>query len=266
MKFGWPISVFLHLGLIGVGLITLSGPLDISDESRVIPIDIVTVSETTNIRATVRSETPEPTQDETPMQVQTPMENAPEEGEEQSRVTQTAPSVAALTPTPGGDQPADVSEEKPESDSFNLDDISALVDRTRATQPDANQQIAPQSEQNFYEFADNARRSVGEGTALTASEVDALKSAMYKCWRIPLDATSPEELIVRVRVKLRGDGAVERVDLVDQAAVFNSRNPFMAVAAQRAVAAVSKCAPYDFLPRDKYDTWKDMVLRFKPEI
>lgn len=264
MKFGWPISIIFHALFVAGGVLAFSKHIDTNDESRIIPVEMLSVSEFDNIRAAAKSNEPEEPPD-TPMQLETPMENAPDVG---------TPDVATSepeTPTPAN-PPTDteasdaLKPEEPTPPAFDLDSMSALIDKTRTTQPDANQQQTLQSEENFYAYAENARRGVGEGTDLSISEITALKSAMYRCWRIPLDAKNPEELIVSVRVRLRGNGTVQSADLVDPGAIRRSPNPYMTIAAQRAVNAVSKCAPYDFLPSNKYDTWKDMVLRFKPEL
>jgi hypothetical protein len=45
--------------------------------------------------------------------------------------------------------------------------------------------------------------------------------------------------------------------------VLNSMpHPAFAAAAQSAVRAVLACQPYDFLPIEKYDAWKDVILNF----
>lgn len=263
MKFGWPISLLLHAVVLTGSLLALSSRESLDADSRIIPVEILTVDDLTNIRASVKAKTPE--QASGPMQLETPMKNADNTGEARERSN----PAETPAPPPTSDEDADEAQApKPEPDkpAFDLDNMSALVDKTREAQPEKNQQQALQSEKNLYEFASVARERQGLGTELSISELDALKSAMYKCWRIPLDAKNPEELVVRVRVALRSDGHVTSVDLLDKARIGVSNNPYMSIAAQRAVNAVSKCAPYDFLPLDKYDRWKDMTLRFKPEI
>ncbi len=267
MKFGWPISVFLHVVFIGGSLLTFSRTETLDAESRVIPVELLTLSDMTNVRASLKAKTPaEISPEPVPMELQTPMENSDEEGAAQKRSEESAPPKP---PERKNDDVADVAE-PPKTDTkepaFDLDAISNLIDKNRDAQPEKNQQRTLQSEKNLYAFAETAREAQGLGTELSLSELDALQSAMYRCWRIPLDAKNPEELIVRVRVSLRSDGHVQSVDVLDRAAISMSSNPYLKIAAQRAVSAVSKCAPYDFLPVDKYDRWKEMTLRFKPEV
>ena len=265
MKFGWPISILAHSLVVFGGMIMLSAPMDLDSESRVVPIELLTVEEFTNIRAAVKGT---PTEQSEPMTLETPMDNAEEEGEASEAVREAELTTPQTTIDPSQ---AEITEDIPENTepdkpAFSLDDMSALINRTRDSQPEKNQQRTLQSERNIYAFADMARASAGSGTAMTVSELEALQSAMYKCWRIPLDAKNPEELGVRVRVRLRPDGNVQTVDLLDEARINSSPNPFLKIAAQRAVSAVSKCAPYDFLPQEKYSMWQDMTLNFVPEV
>ena len=143
-----------------------------------------------------------------------------------------------------------------------------MIDRSRETAPEKNQQKVLQSETNNYVFAENSRAGSGEGTEMTVNEMDALQSAMYKCWRMPADALNPERLIVRLSVKILPDGYVQDVKIIDKARQRRAdpSNPFWDVAEQRAVRAVSQCGPYDFLPAEKYSQWKDMTLNFRPEV
>ncbi len=267
MKFGWPISILAHVSVVFGGMLILSNPLQIDMESRIVPIELLTVDEFTNIKAAIKADKAEDTEPER-MELETPMENAEEKGDESEAVKEAELTVPEITIDPAGEEAIAETEDSSEPDkpAFSLDDMSALINRTRDAQPEKNQQRALQSEQNIYAFAETARAAAGEGNAMTASELEALQSAMYKCWRIPLDAKNPEELGVRVRVRLRPNGDVQQVDLMDKAKINSSSNPYLKIAAQRAVSAVSKCAPYDFLPPEKYSMWQDMTLNFIPEV
>ena len=252
-------------------------------ETRIIPIELVTVAEVTNIRAAIKAPTPKeitPPEAE-PMTLETPMENAPEEGEAQEAPKETSEPVEIVkeaelkipdeTALPVPDKEIeDVAPEpeEPEEPAFNLDKLASMIDRSRETAPEKNQQRVLQSETNNYVFADSARTGSGVGTGMTVNEMDALQSAMYKCWRMPADAKNPERLIVRLSVTLLPDGYVQDVRIIDKARQRRNDpgNPFWNVAEQRAVRAVSQCGPYDFLPSEKYTHWKNMTLNFRPDV
>ena len=298
MKFGVPISLLLHTTLIGSGLFVFTGTPTLPDQQKIIPIDIVAISAQTNIRATVKrpvietepvvetptsqeevetpivpdpDPVPEPVPDPEPVQEPEPVSELEPEPDpavaEEVELSDTRPDpestevVEAELDTGDEVEQTEVQDEAP---SFDLDNLSALIDRSRDEQPSTNQQRVLQSEETLYAFADVTRSGAGAGDGLSLSETDALRSAMYKCWRIPADAKDPESLIVPVDVKLHRDGHVASVALKNSAAVNNSSNPYMVVAAENALRAVSKCAPYDFLPAERYDSWKQMTLTFRP--
>ncbi len=281
MKLGLPISFALHGAAIFGGMFVYKGSVPPLPETRIIPIELVTVTETTNIRAAVKAPEPEkitPPEAE-PMTLETPMENAPEEAEVNEAPKETAEPVDVVkeaevkildeTAPPIPDKVIEeVKPAEPEPPAFDLDKLASMIDRSRETAPEKNQQRVLQSESNNYVFAENSRAGSGEGTAMTVNEMDALQSAMYKCWRMPADAKNPEKLIVRLSVKILPDGYVQDVKIIDSARQRRNDpgNPFWDVAEQRAVRAVSQCGPYDFLPAEKYSQWKDMTLNFRPEV
>lgn len=274
MKFGIPISFTLHALVLSGGIFLYRSPPLLPPDRLIVPIDIISVADETNIKATVkRPETkPEPDEIETPT-AEAPLENAPESAPENTASdVQTLPETL---PEPAQDAAEETAEAVPDEEvsdappaedapSFSLDDLSALVDKSRDSQPEANQQKVLQSEETLYAFADVARQGAGAGDGLALSETDALRAAMYKCWRIPKDAKDPESLIVLVEVKLHRDGHVASVQLKTSARINSSSNPYLKVAAENALRAVSKCAPYEFLPAERYDVWKQMTLTFRP--
>ncbi len=280
MKFGLPISIGLHAAAVSIGLIAFSGDSKPFEDSRIIPIELVTLAESTNISAAIRKPLdevlPEP-EPEAPMTLENPMENAPEEAPDSNqRVEEPVEQVAEATipdikinpsEAPSELEPEDTPKE-PEQPVFDLDKLSGLVNKTRSTAPEKNQQKTLQSEENTYRFAEAARSGSGAGTDMTLSEMDALQSAMYKCWRMPADAQNPEKLVVTLDVKLLLGGFVEDARVKDRARsrLRDPGNPFWEVAEQRAIRAVSQCAPYDFLPDEKYANWRNLTLNFAPQL
>ncbi len=66
---------------------------------------------------------------------------------------------------------------------------------------------------------------------------------------------------MEVRSLLKQDGSLS----ADPRVLNRSTNPFFQVAAESALRAVRTCAPFDFLPVAKYETWKDIEINFNPE-
>lgn len=260
MKFGWPISLFLHAFFATVGMIAFSNIAELDSEKNVIPVELVTLADITNVKAAIKA-APDISPTETPMTIETPMRNATDEGDSQARSVETF-RQDAIDPTPDGD---DIIEPEPDPvPKFDLDQMAALVNRTRDTEEIKDQQIAPQSQDIHYSYSDQNQVGIGEGTALTVDETVALQQAMRECWDEPVAAPNPEELAVRVRIQLRKDGHVTNVDSLDRRIIELSNDPFLRAAENEALSAVQECAPYDFLPLKKYANWREIIYTFKP--
>ncbi|WP_298917669.1 hypothetical protein [uncultured Algimonas sp.] len=266
--------MLLHAGaMFGAGF--AFSTTDTFEESRVVPVELITVAELTDIRASLERDRPEPEPvvEPEPMEVEESAENAPEEAdavdiapdEESSAEPEAEPlTVPEETEPEAEPEPERVAEAKP---SFDLDRISTLIDKSQDTSTAADTQVAQEGAEDKLVYADQAREGIGTGTQMTLSELDALNSAMYRCWRKPIDATDLEKLVVRLRVDMEPGGFVKDVRVIDRAASRRAApgNPFWDVAEMRAVQAVSKCAPYDFLPSDKFDQWQSLILNFRPQ-
>ena len=275
MRAGLPISLALHAGVLLAGTVAFNSTAPM-EEGRIIPVEMITVDEFTDIRASLKRERPAPEPEpepEAPMEVRTSVANAPAVADE----VKTAPDeeADAVTPPPEparSDEVADTPEPEPEkiaeAPAFDLDRISGFIDRSEDTAPVADSQIAREGERDRLVYADRAREGIGTGTRMTLSELDALQSAMYRCWRMPADATDLELLVVRLQVDMLPGGFVKDVRVIDRATsrMRAPGNPFWDVAEMRAVQAVTKCAPYDFLPAEKHDQWRSLILNFKPKL
>lgn len=277
MRAGLPISLLLHAGVAFGGMIAFSNAAPMEADTQIIPVEMVSIDEFTYIRAAIERPDPVPEPEPEPevaepMQVETSVANAPVEADvvnvapDEEAVAETAPPE--LTPEPS-DTPAPEPEQVAEAaPTFDLDRISTLIDRSDDTAPVADSQVAQEAETERLRFADRAREGIGTGTRMTMSEMSALQRAMYRCWRMPADATDLELLVVRLQVDMLPGGFVKDVRVIDRAASRRAApgNPFWDVAEMRAVQAVQRCAPYDFLPADKFDQWQSLILNFRPQL
>jgi outer membrane biosynthesis protein TonB len=100
----------------------------------------------------------------------------------------------------------------------------------------------------------------GNAPRLTQNEIDALRARLRECWNLPVGVAEARDLIVTVRIAFNKDGS-----LSSEPAVMNhGSHPVFQVAAESALRAVRRCAPYSFLPIAKYDSWKDVIVDFDP--
>lgn len=96
---------------------------------------------------------------------------------------------------------------------------------------------------------------------LSRSELDALRSAVERCASGISGQLISENLQVKIVIKLAPDGSIKSIPLVDAQGGTSAEQRRYGPAMLR---AVKRCAPYDFLPKDKYDTWAEIVPTFFP--
>jgi hypothetical protein len=271
MRAGLPISLFLHAGVLFGASLAFS-TVEPLEQGRVVPVELITVAEFTDIRASLERRDPVVQPDPIlPMQVETSAENAPDVADVINVAPDEEASVEPIAPPETIPEESDTLETEVVAEaapSFDLDRISSLIDRSKDTSTVADSQIADEGAEERLVYADRAREGIGSGTQMTLSELDALNSAMYRCWRKPVDATDLEKLVVRLQVDMLPGGFIKDVRVIDRAASRRAApgNPFWDVAEMRAVQAVTKCAPYDFLPQEKFDQWQSLILNFRPRL
>lgn len=101
----------------------------------------------------------------------------------------------------------------------------------------------------------------GKDQALSATAIAAFVQKIRECWIIPPGAREGN-ITVKVHILLNEDGSVN-----GQPDVMNGPGDYLfSTTAQSTVTAILQCQNYDFLPKDQYDVWKDLVLNFNPNM
>ena len=98
-------------------------------------------------------------------------------------------------------------------------------------------------------------------SGLTLSEEDALKAQIFGCWSIPLGLPYNENLLVRIKLKLKPDGSVIKTEILDHARMNKPGQGFFKVLAESALRAIQLCQPLR-VPTTGYERWKDLQLNF----
>ena len=98
-------------------------------------------------------------------------------------------------------------------------------------------------------------------SGLTLSEEDALKAQIFGCWSIPLGLPYNENLLVRIKLKLKPDGSVVKTEILDHARMNTPGQGFYKVLAESALRAIKLCQPLR-VPTTGYERWKDLQLNF----
>lgn len=284
------ISIALHLAVLLWAVAAYSGRALDAPLMTDVPIDILTPSEFTKIKAGMVD-----AKDDAPLAPKTPELPKPQAVTEKEAPKPVEAKAAVPPPPPAAEEKAEAepkpelktpeapkpekadkpkpkpevkkAEAKPDKPKpkpapkseakrdFNADRIAALLNKIpdQAKEPEAKE--AP---------PDAVRKPVhgqssGTEIAMSVNEIDALRAKIAQCWSPPPGGLGADAIIVKVRLQLNEDGS-----LSGYPSVANSgSSPFFQAAADSAVRAVYQCQPYT-LPPDKFSVWSDMILTFDP--
>ena len=135
---------------------------------------------------------------------------------------------------------------------FDPNQIAALIDKAKEEQAETQRKSEKLTQSNVKNsFA----------TGLSLSEEDALRAQIFGCWSVPLGLPFDEELLVRIKLKLKPDGTVLRSEILDHARMNQPGQGFYKVLAESALRAIRICQPLR-VPPTGYDKWKDLQLNF----
>ena len=124
-----------------------------------------------------------------------------------------------------------------------------------------NESIA-QGEEILKSNNDNSEDNKNSSNSvLTLSEEDVLKAQIFSCWSIPLGLPHNENLLVRIKLKLKPDGSVTKTEILDHARMNKPGQGFYKVLAESALRAVRLCQPLR-VPASGYERWKELQLNF----
>ena len=135
---------------------------------------------------------------------------------------------------------------------FDPTDIAALIDKSKEETAETNLKTD--------KITQNQDKNV-DTIGLTLSEEDALKAQIFGCWSIPLGLPYSENLLVRIKLKLKPDGSVIRSEILDHERMNKPGQGFYKVLAESALRAIKLCQPLR-VPTTGYERWKDLQLNF----
>jgi len=135
---------------------------------------------------------------------------------------------------------------------FDPDQIAALIDKSKV-------ETAETTRKSDKVTQSQDKNSLTPG--LTLSEEDALKAQIFGCWSIPLGLPYNENLLVRIKLKLKSDGTVIKSEILDHVRMNTPGQGFYKVLAESALRAIRLCQPLR-VPTTGYERWKDLQLNF----
>lgn len=213
------------------------------------------------IKQAVREPVAEPRREAQPDEIKKLIENSEQpkqqpQPEPKPQEAKTEPAVKpAATPRPRT-RPRNIRQlaKRQKKNAFQPDQIAALLNKTK------DQRSAPPPPEDSSEPLAAKNNASGRDDRISASELDWLRQRLSQCWTIPAGVREAQTLVVRMRIKLDRAGMV-----IGEPQVLNFRpDPLFEIAARSAARAVRVCEPFDGLPTDRYDAWKDIIFNFDP--
>lgn len=137
---------------------------------------------------------------------------------------------------------------------IDTNEIAALIDKAKeesATVEKSSNKLTQSSDKNAF------------ASGLTLSEQDALRAQIFGCWTVPLGLPYDDNLLVRIKLKLKQDGTIAKSEILDHERMNRPGQKFYKVLAESALRAVRICQPLR-VPLSGYDKWKDIQLNFNP--
>jgi outer membrane biosynthesis protein TonB len=164
------------------------------------------------------------------------------------------PKQVAALPRPPAPKP-------PPKQDFDLDAVLRDLTRTRPRPSSVQEPERPKAQPQQAAAPRAQNTPFNPALPLSVSEQDAIRAHVERFWNPPVGARDAHDLVVEVRVVLEPDGTVRDAEIVDRSRAAGDE--FYRAAAESARRAVLRASPLP-VPRDKYETYRNLTLVFSP--
>tara|TARA_B110000971_G_C19933236_1_gene465030 strand:+ start:96 stop:845 length:750 start_codon:yes stop_codon:yes gene_type:complete len=137
-------------------------------------------------------------------------------------------------------------------DLFDPNSIAALIDKSKVE--------SAETDKKLDKITQDQDKSIDFG-GLSLSEEDALKAQIFGCWSIPLGLPLSNDLLVRIKLQLKPDGTIEKMEMLDHIKMNTPGKEKFRTLADSVRRAVQLCNPLR-VPTTGYERWKNMILNF----
>lgn len=249
-RFGVVGSVLFHGLIAAAALLSFNRNLTTPEDTHVVPVDLVTIAEKTNVQAMAPKPAETPPQPEK-MDIPVPPREAPPEPQMQEAEPAPVPDMPKFDVAKDKPKPVEDDKPKPPTKKEQSQDFAALL----------NKLTAPEKPAKNIKQGPRVVQAQGLGNAMTADLVSALQSQIYRCWNVAglVGSPNPNDLVVDFDIMLNPDGTVGRAQLLTLGG-----NGYTRAAAETASRAIYGCQPYH-LPANRYEQWREInPLHFDP--
>ena len=137
-------------------------------------------------------------------------------------------------------------------EKIDLNEIAALIDKKKENLAQTNKQ---------FEKVSQSTDETMNYSKLTLSEEDALKAQIFTCWSVPIGLPFSENLLVRVKLELKPDGSIKKLEMLDNVKMNTPGQEKFRTLADSVRRAIQLCNPLK-VPTTGYERWKNMILNF----
>lgn len=259
---GWLLSVAFHAAIATAAILGLpSLRRELPDVPDMIPVDYVEISEATRAKDTK------------------PVEPAAREAEipvirQEAPQRQELADAVPMPDPPAQKQPAPKPDVKPEPPQpkirvaprtkpsppsrFDPGKLSALIDKS------VKKDVAPTRKSEQAEKTETKAAPTPMSASIASATLqEAIRQKVQECWFVPAGARDVANMSVRILILLRQDGRLLRPpQFVDVGDLSSPGREFYRTFAESARRAVQNCEPYDMLPAENYDLWRQVEFNF----
>lgn len=141
---------------------------------------------------------------------------------------------------------------KPDAKTFDPTELAALLNKV---DPSGGGGRSSEEEASL-----GSETRTGPVANMSQSEIDALRAAIEACWNPPVGTDGLDGMMVPIRVEFNMDGSLAAEPIAREI----PPGPVGQIMAEAALRAVRRCAPYSFLPPEKYESWQVVNINFRP--
>gem|GEM_PF-7055060 len=294
MRPGIFLSTILHGAIFGSAYVVFPmATTTMSEETIIVPVELVTIDDTTNLTTPQPDPVEEPEPEPTPEPEEVPPEEEPipdEDAEvsdepdpfaEEDGETESEPEVAEPepeetpeeapepeetpepepTPTPEPKVIPPEEDKKEKSNSFFDGVMTTTQDKKKSREREYR--AAPDFKK--VENVNKNVRSAGDRARDTATWTAMLRSKLETsgCYRDPRDMANYDRLQVTYAITFTKDGRLMRTPRRLKPTIIPQSDRQLRTFDLNAQRAIEKCVPYDdIFPAEHYEEWKDFEFNF----
>ena len=109
-------------------------------------------------------------------------------------------------------------------------------------------------------FSPPPPRNRGSGSHIAQRGFNAFRARLAELWNPPVDASNPQETVIKIRIQFNPDGRLSGPPQV----LTSGHSKLFLAARESAIKALFRGQPFEMLKDENYAQWKDIEITFDP--